>query len=105
MTTMTVGHTDTLTIQYLDQHGNPMLTAVTPDSAPTWANVPSNPPVDTFTVSQDGSNATLVATAPGQDTVTLTVIVGGKSFIATDSITIQAAPQVLTSVMIVDTIQ
>jgi hypothetical protein len=104
MTQITVGHTDTLSIQYLDQNGNPMLTPVTPDSPPTWTNTPASPPVDTFTVAADGSSATLVATTAGSDVVNLSVMVGGKTFTATDAITISAAPQVVSGVMIVDTV-
>jgi hypothetical protein len=104
MTSITVGHTDTLTIAYLDAAGNPMLVTPTPDSPPTWTNTPSTPPVDTFTVAADGNSATVAATAAGSDVVNLSVVVGGKTFTASDAITISAAPQVLTSVAIVDTV-
>ena len=104
MTTLNVGHSDVMTILYLDQNGNPMLVTPTPASPPTWVNTPATPPVDTLTVAANGSSATLAALAVGADTVTLTVIVGGTTFTATDSITISAAPQVLTSVAIQDTI-
>ena len=104
MTALTVGHMDTLGIEYLDTTGAPMLTPVTPDSPPVWTNAPSTPPVDTFVVAADGSSAVLTATAAGADTVTLTVIVGGVTFTASDVFVISAAPQVLGSVAITDTI-
>lgn len=105
MEQLTVGHTDTMTIVYLDASGNPMLAPVTPDSPPIWTNTPSTPPVDTLTVSADGGIAVLAATAAGSDTVNLSVTVGGKTFTAMQSITISAAPQVLTSVTIQNSIQ
>ena len=104
MEQLTVGHSDTMTIEYLDQNGNPMLSPVTPDAAPTWTNTPASPPVDTFTVSPDGSSAVLAATAPGADTVNLSVTVAGKTFAASLGIAISAAPQVLTSVAIASAI-
>lgn len=103
MEQLTVGHQDTMTILYLDAAGNPMLSAVVPDSPPAWTNTPS--PADTLTVSADGSTAVLAALAAGADTVNMSVIVAGKTFTATEQITISAAPQVLTSVEIQNTVQ
>ena len=99
---VTVGHTDTLSIEYLDQNGNPMLTPVTPDSPPTWTNSPSASGVDTFTPS--GNTAVLVAQAAGIDTVSVSVVVSGQTFLASDMITINAAPQVLTSIAIEESV-
>lgn len=105
MFTVNVGHTVESTILFLDQNGNPMLTPVTPDSPPVWTNTPSSPPVDTFTVSPDGLSSALAATAAGSDSLSLTVIVGGVTFTASEAITIAAAPQVLTSVQISSVVQ
>ncbi len=105
MEQLTGGHTYTMTIVYLDASGNPMLAPVVPDSPPTWTNTPTTPPVDTLTVSADGGTAVLAATAAGSDTINLSVTVGGKTFTATESVTISAAPQVLTSVSINNSIQ
>ena len=99
MTDVTVGHTVVDTIVYLDQNGNPMLTTPTPDSPPTWANLAA-PTIDTMTVSADGSTDTVNAVGAGVDTVTVTVVVGGKSFTASQQLTISPAPQVLTSIAI-----
>jgi len=103
-TSVTVGHVIDFSIQYVDTSGNPMLTPVTPDSPPVWADAPASPPVDTFTPSADGLTAVLTATAAGADTVSLTVIVGGVTYTASDIITINAAPQVLGGVQIVATV-
>ena len=108
MLNVNAGHAVSMAIGYLDQNGNPMLTAPTPDSPPSWLNAPSAPGIDTLTVSPDGSTA-ILATGAGDanssDTVSLTVVVGGKSFAATLPISISAAPQVLTSVVIEPTVQ
>lgn len=98
MGTVTVGHQVNFTITYLDQNGNPMLTPVTPDAAPSWSDVGAN--AAGFTQAADGSSAQLVASVAGQDTVSVSVTVGGKKFSASDLITDQPAPQVLTSVAI-----
>jgi hypothetical protein len=76
-----------------------MLVTPVPDSAPVWTNVAA-PTIDTLTVSADGSTATITPLSAGADTVTLTVIVGGHIFTATQQVNISAAPQVLTSVAI-----
>lgn len=99
MTDVTVGHKVIDTIQYLDRDGNPMQVPVVPDSPPSWVNMAAAT-VDSLTVAADGSSATINALGAGQDTVTLTVTVNGQTFIATQQLNIQAAPQVLSSVAI-----
>ena len=100
--TVTVGHQVDFSIGYIDTNGNPMLTPVTPDSAPTWTNVSGSP--DTFTVSADGTTSVLMATGAGSDTVGLSVTVGGVVYTASDLITITAPPQVLGGVEILSVI-
>ena len=102
MVQVTVGHTVTNTIVYLDQNGNPMVTTPTPDSPPVWTDSGSTatPPIDSLSVSTDGSTATVTAQAAGTDELGVTVVVGGKTFTASVEIDISAAPQVLTSVAI-----
>jgi hypothetical protein len=102
--TVTVGHQIAFSIEYVDTAGNPMLTAVTPDSPPTWTDAPSAAGVDTFTASADGTTAVLVATAAGSDTVGLSVTVAGVTYTASDLVTISAAPQVLGGVEIVSVV-
>lgn len=100
-TTVTVGHQINYSFIYVDTNGNPMLTPVTPDSPPVWADAPASPPVDTFTASADGSTAVLIASAAGSDTVTLAVTVGGVAYTASDLVTIQPVPQTLGGIQIV----
>lgn len=100
---ITAGHSVAASIAYLDQNGNPMLTAPTPDSPPAWTNSPSAPGIDTLTVAADGNSAVLAtnaADADATDTLGVTVVVAGKSFAASLGISISAAPQVLTSIAI-----
>ena len=98
MTTVTVGHTASLSISFLDANGNPMLTAPTPDAVPVWSA--GDATIDTLTASADGLTAQDVAIAAGSDTVSMSVVVGGATFAATLALVVQAPPQVLTSVAI-----
>jgi hypothetical protein len=99
MSAVSIGHTVVDSIVYLDQNGNPMLVTPVPDSPPVWTNIAAAT-VDTMTVSADGSTDTINALAAGVDTITVNVIVGGKTFTATQQLSIAAAPQVLTAVAI-----
>jgi hypothetical protein len=101
-TTISVGHTLGLSIQYLDQHGNPMLTAPTPDAAPVWTD--TTPATETLTVVASGLTATGTPIAAGTDTVTVNLAVGGKTFTATVDVTVTPEPQVLSGVVIVTTV-
>jgi hypothetical protein len=108
MLQVNAGHAVALALAYLDANGNPMLTKPTPDAAPAWTDAPSAPGIDTLTVAPDGSSAVLAtnpADANASDTVSVSVAVGGKTFAATLSIAISAAPQVLTSIAITGTVQ
>lgn len=98
-TTDTVGQTLPLSIQFLDQHGQPMATAPTPDAAPAWTN--STPATETLTVAADGLSATALAVAAGIDTISVSLAVGGQSFSASLAVTVAPEPQVLTSIEIV----
>jgi hypothetical protein len=100
--TVSVGHEVNCALVFLDQNGNPMLTPVTPDSAPTWTDTPS--PTGAFTLTQNGVTATDVANGVGTDTIAVALSVGGKAFSASVPVTCAAAPQVLTSVEIATTV-
>ena len=102
MTTVSVGHTVVNTIAYLDQNGNPMVTAPTPDSPPVWTG--SDGAVESLSISADGATATATALAAGTNVLTLTLTVAGKTYTATATDTVTAAPQVLTSVKIVQAV-
>lgn len=99
---VTVGHTVTCSIVYLDQNGNPMLTAQTPDAAPAWAQ--TTPATETMAVSADGKTNMLTAVTAGSDSVSVALAVGGIAFSASIDITVVATPQVLTSIGIATTI-
>jgi hypothetical protein len=98
MLNLTVGHTATGVVAFLDQNGNPMLTPPVPDSPPTWTNNPVPAGADTLTPATNGLGATLVANDAGTDTVNFSVVVGGVTFSASTAVSISAAAQVLTSV-------
>lgn len=103
MTTVSVGHKVALAVGFLDTNGNPMVMAPTPDSPPAWIN--SNPAAETLVAAADGLSAVTTTVAPGNDVVSLTVVVGAASFSATLAVEVDAAPQVLGSVVINPTVQ
>jgi hypothetical protein len=100
--TVNVGHTVSMSIEYLDANGNPMLVTPVPDSAPTWTD--TTPATGTLTVAAGGLTATELAVEAGSDLVNLSLTVGGVSFAASLGITVTAAPQVLTSIAIEATV-
>jgi hypothetical protein len=102
MVTATVGHKIECTIQYLDQNGNPMLTAPTPDAPPVWSN--TTPAVETLSPAADGSTCEADTLTAGADMISLSLLVGGKAFTATLAVTVGAAPQALTSIAIAATV-
>lgn len=97
-----VGHTVSMSIVWLDQNGNPMLTTPVPDAPP--AGTDTTPSTGTLTVAPGGMTATELAIAAGTDTVDLSLSVGGEAFSASLGITVSAAAQVLTSVSIAATV-
>ncbi len=102
ITTVSVGHKIEMTIAFLDQNGQPMLTEPTPDAPPVWTN--GAPSIDALVVSSDGLTAEDDAEAAGSDTVNLSLAVGGVAFSATLPVVVTPAAQVLTSVAIVPTV-
>ncbi len=106
MTPVTAGHKITYAIAYLDANGRPMLMTPTPDGPPSWTNAPSAPGIDTLTAAGDSAILqTNAADADSSDTVSVTVTVGGKTFQASDAVAISAAPQVLSSIELVPTVE
>lgn len=97
--TQNVGQSLPLSIEYLDQNGQPMRTTPTPDTAPQWAN--SDTATETLVASVDGKTAVATAVAAGADTVEVTLAVGGRSFTATLDVTVMPAAQTLTSIAII----
>ena len=99
---VTVGHTVSFELVFLDQNGNPMLTTPVPDAPPTWTD--TTPATGTLTVAPSGLSASEIANVVGSDTVNVALAVGGTSFAGTIDLTVQAVPQVLTSVQIAATV-
>jgi hypothetical protein len=97
-----VGHTVSMSLIFLDQNGNPMLTTPAPDSPPVWSD--TTPATGTLTAAASGLTAQEVALAVGADEVDVSVIVSGVTFTALVDLNVQAAPQVLTSVGIATTV-
>jgi hypothetical protein len=97
---VTVGHTVSFALVFLDQNGNPMLTTPVPDAPPVWTDTTQA----TGTLTASGNTASEVANAAGSDTVNVALSVGGVAFTASIGITVQAAAQVLTSVGITATV-
>lgn len=99
---VSLGHNVSGVIAFLDQHGNPMLTPVTPDSPPTWSNLDAG--VEAVTASADGLSMSAVPAKVGVDTISVAVVVGGVSFNATLDVEVVPEVQVLTSVAITPTV-
>lgn len=99
--TVTVGHTVNFSLVFLDQNGNPMLVTPTPDTPPAWTD--TTPATGTLTAAASGLTASELAVAAGTDTVNVALTVGGVAFSASIDLTVQAAPQVLTSIQILAT--
>lgn len=100
---VTVGHTVTFTLVFLDQNGNPMITTPLPDAPPTWTD--TTPATGTLTPSASGLTATELATGIGADSVSVALAVGGTAFTGSIDVTVQDVPQVLTSVQIAATVE
>lgn len=99
--TIKVGQTLPLSIEFLDQDGNPMMPTPAPDAPPTWQQ--TSPATESLTAALDGLTASTTGVAAGGDTVHLNLTVGGIPFSATLDVTVEAvAPsQTLTSISIV----
>ena len=102
MTDVVLGKSSNLSIEYFDQNGQPMATPAS-DAPPAWTQ--STPATETLTVASDGLTATLAALALGNDIVSLSVIIGGKTFSATVDENVVPPPQVLTSIAIKQDVQ
>jgi len=97
-----VGHTVSFTLVFLDQRGNPMLTTPAPDAAPVWTD--TTPATGTLTAGASGMTASELAVAAGADTVNVSLSVGGTEFKASIDLTVQEAPQTLTSIQVLATV-
>lgn len=100
--TVSIGHTVSCSLVFLDQNGNPMHTTPVPDAPPVWSD--TTPATGTLTPAPDGLTASEVALAAGSDTISVALTVNGVAFSATVGVTVSPAPQVLTSVEIATTV-
>ena len=100
--TLAIGHTLGLALTFLDQNGNPMLTTPVPDATPVWSD--TTPATETLVADASGLTATGTPVAVGQDTINVSLAVGGVTFTAALDVTVTAAAQVLTSVAIAPTV-
>ena len=98
MIPVTVGHKIECSIGYLDENGNPMLTAPTPDAPPVWTN--TTPAVETLVASPDGSACEATTLTAGSDLISLSLFVASQAYTATLAVTVGAAPQRLTTIVI-----
>lgn len=100
------GHHAALSFTILDQNGNPFVAPPVPIQPPVWTNTMLTPPIDTLAAASDSLTAQLSANAPGGDTVTLSLDVPDPvsgnpiGLIALLPVTISAAPQIPTSLVI-----
>ncbi len=98
--TIAVGETENLSIEYLDQNGQPMDPTPTPDAPPEWAQTDDT--VQDLVAAADGNTATATGLrGPATDTVQLSLSIGGVLWTDTVEATVTAPAQILTSVHIV----
>ncbi len=101
---VTIGHTVTIDIAQVDAKGNPMLTPVTFDAPPTWAESSTDGSIETLAISGDALEAVGTTVGVGTDTVTATVLVGGVSFSASVDVVVSAEPQVFGGIVLNTTV-
>lgn len=100
--TLSIGHTVALSLVFVDQHGNPMLMPVVPDSPPTWSD--TTPATETLAVAADSMSAIGTPLVAGNDTVNVSVVVGGQTFAASLDVTVTPEAQVASGVTIAATV-
>lgn len=94
--TLSVGHKLNISIVFLDQNGNPMKSDPTLDAVPQWSN--TTPATETLAVDASGLTATATSVVAGTDTVNVSLTVAGNVFQTALDVTVEEAPQVLTSI-------
>ena len=102
MENLNLGQNLSLAIAFLDAAGNPMVTAPTPDAAPSWTQ--TTPATESLTPDSGGMTAQTKSLAVGSDSITVSVVVGGATFTATLAVNVATPAQVLTTVQIVPTV-
>ena len=99
MLSVELGRKVVCSVEYLDQYGNPMLRGPTIDATPAWTSNPA-PIAVTLALFADGSICEATPDVPGEDLINVSISVEGKVFTAALPITVQPAPQVLTSIRV-----
>lgn len=94
--TLSVGHKLNISIVFLDQNGNPMKSDPTLDAVPQWSN--TTPATETLAVDASSLTATATSVVAGTDTVNVSLTVAGNVFQTALDVTVEEAPQVLTSI-------
>jgi hypothetical protein len=87
-----MGKTLPLSLAYFDQYGNPMKTKPTLDAAPHWSNTTSATEAIT---GADDETGMAKAVAVGDDTICVSLSVGGVPFTAALDVTVDGPPVVV----------
>lgn len=98
MLTESLGHSIAFTVTVLDANGNPMLTPVAFDSPPAWTQ--STPATESLVVAPDGASAQASSLAVGTDSISVSAVVGGKTFAASIAVEVDPVPQVASAIRI-----
>jgi hypothetical protein len=100
--TLDVGKAENLSIEVLDQNGQPIANPVF-DAPPAWSQADAT--IGDLAASQDGLTAVETGLKAGTDTVQVDAVIGGITFTATATATINAVvpAQTPTSINIVAT--
>src|SRR5690242_2032862 len=83
---ITVGQTDTITLQAIDTNGNPI--TLVPDAPPTWTN--SDPTKASSAVATDHMSNVVTALAAGSTDIGVSLTVNSVPFSATSTETVVA---------------
>lgn len=98
-TTIKVGQTLPMSIEFLDSNGNVVSPPPATDTAPQWSQNDSS--VGTLSQSSDGMSAQEIGLAAGNDVISLDLVIGGKTFDATLDLTVEAVASQVASIRIV----
>lgn len=98
-TSINVGQTLPMSIEFIDTNGNTVSPAPTMDGPPKWSQNDSS--VDLLTQTSGGLTAATQGTKAGSDVITLDLTIGGANFSATLDLIVAAAVSNIASIRIV----